>query len=359
MRKLLGIIALVVGCLPAIVLGQPQAGSVSGSFSHGETVTLSGAHFGVKSPAAPYIYDNFDAGSPGENISGGWHIDSTKSNQRPRYSDSVVRNAGLLSAFQDFSNGNYNCTIGLTNLSVGKMYMSGWFYNTTSGNQSRNFKLLSFRGGNAGQWDLPNGRMDMYPSTSSGHQYIADCDGAIPEDTWGIGANLYSGAWHRIESWMDHGTVGQSNGEWEISRDLNTWSRVEGTFMADEECHYTNFYIAAYFADDGVGTPRPEMEMYWDELYVDLTQARIEIGDNINWSACTHREIQIPTQWNDNSASFMVNIGTFEPGDLVYVFLVDEDGQASEIGAPIIIGTSGGSEMPGPPGTPVRIPEGG
>ncbi len=354
MRNTLVLAVVLALILPSLALSQPEVGDLAGPFTQGENVQLSGSNFGEKIPAAPLIYDNFEGGSPGEVISGGWHIYSTKTDQRPKFSDAVTRAPGLQSAFQDFSNGNYNCTIGLTNLAVGKLYMSGWFFNTTSGNLSRNLKFLSFRGGPAGQWELPNGRMDMYPSTSSGHQYIADCNGSIMHDTWGVGGDPRSGAWHRMETYMDHGLAGQSNGEWSILLDGGVWSQVQGQFMT-ENCPYTNFYISAYFADDGVGEPRPEMEMYWDELYVDTTQARIEIGDNINFNLCTHREIQIPTQWSSNNVSFTVNQGTFEVGDLVYVFVIDENGVPSQEGAPIIIGTNGGANMPGPPGTPVRI----
>jgi hypothetical protein len=211
-RKLIGIFALTVCCgLPAWVLGQPQVGIVSGTFSHGQTVDLSGTQFGNKSPAAPYKYDNFESGTPGAFISGGWHLDAVNPAQEPTYSTARSRVAGSQSAFQDFTRDNYNSTIGLTNLNVGKLYFSGWFYNTVGGAPSMNFKWLAFRAGRPGDWantTFPqSARFDVYPYTNSGHQYLVNCTGVsapADEQNWSVGGGTtYPGAWHRLESWFD------------------------------------------------------------------------------------------------------------------------------------------------------------
>lgn len=46
-------------------LAAPSVSSTSGTFSHGNSVTISGSSFGSKSTAAPVKYDDFDGGVAG------------------------------------------------------------------------------------------------------------------------------------------------------------------------------------------------------------------------------------------------------------------------------------------------------
>jgi len=54
MRYLIFILLL----LPSICLAQPSVDSVTGTVSHGESITIGGSSFGTKSPAAPLIWDD-------------------------------------------------------------------------------------------------------------------------------------------------------------------------------------------------------------------------------------------------------------------------------------------------------------
>jgi hypothetical protein len=53
------------------------------------------------------------------------------------------------------------------------------------------------------------------------------------------------------------------------------------------------------------------------------------IGDAPVFSACTVREIQIPTAWNDQSISIIVNTKAYPTGKPKYLFVVDQTGAAS------------------------------
>jgi len=77
----------------------------------------------------------------------------------------------------------------------------------------------------------------------------------------------------------------------------------------------------------------------YDDIYIDNTQARVEIGNNSVWANCTHREIQVPIAWSNNSIQFTVNKGSFNSGESAYVFVVDENGSTST-GYPIVFGES-------------------
>ncbi|MCD6288604.1 MAG: hypothetical protein J7M12_05765, partial [Candidatus Hydrogenedentes bacterium] len=57
-------------------------------------------------------------------------------------------------------------------------------------------------------------------------------------------------------------------------------------------------------------------------------------GNASTWSACTHREIQIPTAWSNDTITFTVNQGSF-PYGTAYLYVVDSTGAWNENGYPI------------------------
>jgi len=80
-------------------------------------------------------------------------------------------------------------------------------------------------------------------------------------------------------------------------------------------------------------------KIYYDDIYLQFgTQARVEIGDSPEWSACTHREIQVPSAWSDGSIKITVNQGSFQAGDTAYLFVVDSECNVNPTGFPIVIG---------------------
>jgi hypothetical protein len=333
------------------VQAQPQVTGMAGSFQRGGSVTISGVGFGTKVPAAPLKYDGFENGTLGSQVDG-WHTETTIPGRGPVYSDAVARVSGSRVVYQNHLDGNYNCTLGLTGLSVGKLYLSGWYFRRVSGDSTRNFKFISFRGGPPGARDAPEGRTDMYASNTrassvapTGHMYTANCAENMVDNDYGLGGSLASpdfepnGAWHRVESYMDIGDVGQPNGSWQIWNDLDPWVSTNGVFR-ESSCVYTNLYLAAYWASDAYDPEDgiPGSQWYWDELYIDTTRARVEAGNASTWNACTHREIQIPSAWSGNSVTVAVNQGVFAAGQTVYLYVVDQSGAVNSSGYPVTVG---------------------
>ena len=111
------------------------------------------------------------------------------------------------------------------------------------------------------------------------------------------------------------------------------WSLTDFDFDFSTQ-NYDNLYFGAYFAMDKY-TPTPQMWLYWDEVYIDTTQARVEIGNASSWSACTHREIQIPSSWSSSSISVTVNQGSFSDGGGAYLYVVDSNGNVNDSGRAI------------------------
>ena len=86
-------------------------------------------------------------------------------------------------------------------------------------------------------------------------------------------------------------------------------------------------WIGHYMAtDERAGCFIPEMfTSYTDNIYIDTTWARVEIGDEPIYDACSRREIQIPTHWSSGQIKVTANPGSFRPGEVVYVFVINEN----------------------------------
>jgi hypothetical protein len=112
--------------------------------------------------------------------------------------------------------------------------------------------------------------------------------------------------------------------------------------------HWNQIRIGHYWDTDAGDTcpANSGANIYVDNVYIDTTFARVEIGDASTYAASTHREIQIPTLWSDGSVTVNVNRGTFPTGATAYVYLTDSNNVTSA-GYPITIGA--GSSVPKSP----------
>lgn len=333
-------IIIILCLLPAIAWATPNTTSTSGTFSHKASVTIGGTGFGTKSPAAPYKYDNFESGTPGANLSGGWFTYTQTGGYLPIYSTANTRYSGTQSAHQRFSGcGTYACNtcyIGLTGLSTQVLYVSGWFNYQTDipSNGYRNLKLMTAYVGSegTGDWETRCGGTDA----SAGDMYAYGTCGQgtpITHDYFSLATAMQDNtSWHRMEStvFLQSGTDYR-----DYNIDLAQVAYISGNFT-DGSCPMT--YLLLWHYIDSDASTNETTNRYIDELYVDITRARIEIGNASTWAACTHREIQIPSAWSDTSATFTVNAGTFTSGQVAYVYVVDSANDPDPSGYPITIG---------------------
>jgi hypothetical protein len=338
--------AVLLCFIPLYVGAAPVVQGTSGTFSHGASVTITGTGFGTKAVAAPVRWDDFESGTLGNDLVG-WNVTATNPLWRPKYA-AVGRTgtAGSQSAWQHFEGGQYNSTI-LVRRTSKKFYISGWVSGNVSGPPSRNVKVVSFRGINLG---FPKGRFDVYPTTNSGHKYIEGCTGNVIQQDWSVNGYVFDGApWVRFEAWVDLGTANGNNGRYQTWKNTVEWGATRtGTFITTD-CNFEEAYIQHYHAtDNATGIVA---NYYWDELYVDVTRARVELGNASTWAASTHREIQVPSAWADGSITATINRGSFQPDQSVYLFVVDDAGVPSP-GYAVTIG-SGGTQPPADTTPPV------
>ncbi|HRV99110.1 MAG TPA: hypothetical protein P5201_10985, partial [Aminobacteriaceae bacterium] len=70
------------------------------------------------------------------------------------------------------------------------------------------------------------------------------------------------------------------------------------------------------------------------------------LGNASTWDACTHREIQIPSAWSQDTVTVTVNQGTFQPGETAWLYVTDADGNVNATGLEVQIGESGADDLP-------------
>jgi len=377
----IGFMIVLLG-LGLVLVSDPQAAvglrvtAVSGSQTHGGTITLTGSGFGTKSSAAPMKYDDFQNLANGQDPSGdGWntagHFKPVASNARVRPGTPFVRNLrahfnGTVPFSQEGDASNFS----LVGRSFPKAYVDFWMYaDSTSigGRKPQNIKIFRLHQDGTGD---PN----AYWSTTvvpggGGDSNCAAADGTTSQDWAGcapsnlslngnIPNNAFPGTefwdkWHHFQVMAAAGSNGAANGTWVLYVDGRLRYNRPGNIALTRSGydHWAEIWLGNYIRSeewDG------DAYFMWESVYVDNSWARVEIGNNPVYSACTLRETQVPTSWSDGSVSVRVNRGQFPSLSGAYVFVIDEQGNISP-GFPLSGGggTGGGTTPAAPAG--VRI----
>lgn len=339
----------IILILFTLLTGQAHSQTVSGvtgTFQHGQSLTISGSSFGSKATAAPVKFDNFESGTVGQNLSG-WDLYSAGDGQEPKYSATRYRGVGSQSARSDFTNNNYNSSFGFEErVMTTTVFLDAWMYYDAVSPYSRNFKLWR-----SYYWSstTPNFYLNYY-CVDQGSHYSQDGGG-----TWDIWPDSDSadigGGWHHFQTYYVQSSAGGTNGVVKLWLDGVELVNATGVNSRGAgENAWDTFWVGNYLGHDAAapcGT-YGDANVYWDDVYIDTTQSRAEIGNASIYTNATHREIQIPSAWSTGSITITVNRGSFGASDSVYLFIVDSDGSVSD-GYPITFGTTygGTATVPG------------
>ncbi|MCA9594734.1 MAG: hypothetical protein KC776_15545 [Myxococcales bacterium] len=341
--------------------GAAGSGNSGGtSLLDGNTLTLTGGDFGQKSPPGPVVFDRFEQGTAGATIAKceigpSWQIDGGNVSYDATHAFSGTQ-AALVDWTDDTTWSNF-AYVG--NLDATEIYYSYRFYKEVYGGTDVgwNFKHGAISSSDV---DVYHGTLEYvsvelgsakekqsYTIAGAGAQgdadhtfYAADSVAYFPDD-----------GWHRLEHYVKLSTPGgTANGK--------RYFKVDGngnfTFSAVPNGHYASPSGAIphteYDGDDIVTRPagvdltlenvllpfylRPGYSArgWVDEVYIDRTQARVELGDDADWYKCTQRFPQPATSWSPSSIEITVNGGTFSVGEAVYAFVVRADGTIVSLG---------------------------
>ncbi len=311
--------------------------SIAGLFSHNSTVVINGSSFGIKSPVEPWLWDDFEGGTIDTELKGNTPTIGTAVYEQ--YGDgyaSQYKNdrawSGTQSAytFNPVNSGTSSDNFAFRGQATQTRYMSYMRYRggSYSGNHKgdRHTANLGNPGNNNPPYDAPpNVGRDYY-------LWRNNCAGFI-----NLGENVSTpSGWSRVEQWIDVGDVDVANGVYQYWTDLALDGDAQNILICTSGC--TNgCQIDTWLSPNNVNQTSGDMEWWVDNLYVDNTRKRVELGDNADYNSCTERVIQVPnTTWNDNQIQITVNTGQFSVGSTKYLFVVDENGVASD-SYPVVI----------------------
>lgn len=320
--------------------------AVTGPIQHGGTVVITGSGFGVKSPVAPYFYDDFEGGAVGATLWGKpgavgsalWKMYDGGAKQDSLYVADGYRGQGVkrVSIMNDFRDGY------IDQLASTQAYVSYRFkYSHTGANDGvmKIFRMASLEGANpvySGQSSL----LLTYQPKADWLYSILSTNGLESGSTnKTVSASLaVENTWHRIEGYMKLSSpTGEANGEYFLgtqnahAAEKNKVTRVAGnTSLLDS-------FLLPFTSANGGTAPEDSFSQWADDVYFDNTQARVELCDQALWSSTIKRcDIQIPhTQWVKEKIQIRLNQGAFTSGQTAYVYVIDANGQVNAEGFPV------------------------
>lgn len=346
---------------PAALTAQsPTISAVAGSIAHDQTISISGANFGSKTTPAPIIFDNFDNGSHDTAISpaAGWSEVGYSGIQIPRY-DNGIKHAGNGSMKLFWDNWQSASSVKKYGNFAQEFYFDGWFrYDQEDGPPwSRVVKLLLLFGD--GAMEYPQIHYGTANCTQNEGFHIAGYAGTNTSTSNAYGFNLgdVRDRFRHMQLWLKASSSDQYNGS------VRLW--LDGQLIASSDSYLTvagnhgrwnHVRVGYYHAHDGIPgcDPSPgDAYGWWDNVYIDNTQARVEIGNASTYNASTHREIQIPSSWSASSLQARINQGSFPSGQQAWLYVVNSSGAVNAQGYPITFGGSQNDSVP--PGAPLGL----
>jgi len=328
--KYIAFIAFVM--LPLVANAAPSITSFSGTVSHGQPITISGSSFTVKPYAAPELWDTVDNISAYSALSNGATIPVGvgKPWMSNGYYSYTLNNMKLSTGTQrGVSTKNYGATAEASfeyhpiAHPSGAIYLSWWI--RSQGSLPNSLKFLRISDSRDEQYKtfsmaVDNQYVFLRPSTAS--CYNNSYTGSIgankpPADTWTRFEVLLDGNNKFYTTWM--------NG---VQKGTYSW--------ASGGCDAVSFNSLWRIGID------EESATFWmDDVYLDTTPARVEICSGSTWATRGHCEVQPATSWDVSTVVVSVNQGSFVNGTSAYIYLIDNNGIASN-GRQILFGSSGG-----------------
>lgn len=327
---------LLVICINQISISAPVISTVSDTTpDNNQAITITGTDFGAETTIVSW--DDFEAHSDGTNIYNtpaiigpNWTCIYSYNGDGAEY-DNYRSHSGNISAKIEWGVAPSNTIRAFGWVNQGpfnELYITYWRYMTGNFTTACNHKQYFLYGNNG---EMPQG-LNLIPMGNQNWGYYNQVgDPAVPycvRYNCNTAGWVYSNTSNVFQRWEVYTLLNDppsaSNGiirEWLNGvQGINT-TDWRGRYDTGEYIDFRLGHMAQGFTASAIA--------WFDDLYIATTQARIEIGNNSSFSSCTHREIQPSSSWSGSSATFNFRTGTFGSGNTVYIFLVDEDGVAS------------------------------
>ncbi len=331
-------------------LAAPVITGVSGPAAHGAIVTITGSGFGVKSPARPYYWATFE---PGEGAGGDqnptalgrktawdgmWNVELGSVNMPPiQNGNQAIRGDTANSLSTSGAGPGVMARTPIT----GKQYVFMKRYVEFdqsaiccwNGSLGRNTKIIRY-------WAV-RGSANQHSFTYQGN--YSDNNGGNPRLTFdGTGGTTYNGGFLMPEFvWFTHEYVTSDSSApgaadavvqiWEWgSNQAGLRANIKGVSRTSSK---PELYDELFLTHQVVGTAPADPAWIWfKDIYIDDSWARVMIGNAPTWTGCTAREIQIPSAWTDGSITITVNRGAMTTLGDKYLYVVDANGNVNQNG---------------------------
>ena len=160
-------------------------------------------------------------------------------------------------------------------------------------------------------------------------EYVAD-DG---QGYYGNRGEWTKGQWHCFQFEYEDSDVGQSNGVFRMWFNGQLYTESTTLLTREDFAELKRPFIVGFY-DSWSDSSTDRDDYFIDDVYIDRSWARVEIGNAASYGACTQREIQIPRSWGNGSIDVDLNLGSFSSSAPLYLFVTDENGNVSS-GFPI------------------------
>ncbi len=334
---------------------QPQISGISGNLVHGSNITITGSGFGIKNPAKPLYWADFETSinptNLGQKTTWDWinpQMAFSNVQTPPNSTQSVRWNAGW----------NSNGACGSQNSDTGGVALLGehnFMYIFVKRHYDFNWQAIPWNHKIFRFWRIgaSNNSHTGYNgganSGRSGAEYTGtDTDWhaeSVPSNTWitqeliykTSDINIENGVWKYFRWCVGDPACTQSGGE---SGGGIPWKVMDRSDQRHRTDTWPNKYNQFYLQDDisNESICRSGLWIYYDDIYMDSTWARVMIGNASTLAASTIREIQIPSSWSYDTITITLNRGAFTNFNNAYLYVIDANSNINANGYPLCPG---------------------
>ena len=339
--KLISSISLLAAMMSAFSVQMAAAvPNITGAIMNTQFITITGSNFGIKTPAAPLLWDDFSRGTSGQPLSSGtgspWTVESACAGT---YSNAIHYGQNALSAAQVLKT-NAAChtrtTLGVLGNQT-KIFLSYHYY-VVPGGTGDHTKMGRIGSDN----DVHSFPLAGLTAFNPNYWYVIA--GSVETNLLNMANGAPEGQWTRDDLWSTIGTKNVANGTvgaWRNAVRLFYNTAVKTLADGASSTVYNQVFLP-YYNESGTRT------IYIGDVYIDNTLARVELGNKASWLSCTKREIQIPSEWAGSRAVCKINRGTFGTSDKLFLYVVDASGATNAVGYPVF-GAGQGDTIPSTP----------
>jgi len=376
-----------------VLIAQPLIQNINGIVAHNEQIVINGNGFGDKDPVPPLLWDNcmnevplstyYDQWLPTNAEQGSYYNMAYRAVPFRNLNSPTVRMNYILGGAHAVSHhfGTYNMggNVGLgKNMNSFNFFIQYWyridplFDLENHPTETDNMKEI----------DLTETAGLFY---TGDHGYLGWCGNTIPtinftapirlgrmpvdcpELPYGCSNDQYV-VYHQnpINDWVKMQWEGGYNTIYDNPVvKLTTYPDGAATYLSHygTEITTSDIYVGCGYPDAGElrfigigGFARVERLnngqnsfRYFAGIYMDITPARVMLGDNSVYENCTIMEPQIPISWNNHTISCTVNLGAHPDVGNAYLYVFDSNGQHNSPGYTVALGDGSSNEPPGKP----------